>query len=70
MKESLIKHNRAKCLRCGDVIESKKHHEPVQCSCGSLTVDGGQDYLRRLCFSLVGYEELSEIERATPSVLR
>lgn len=39
--------NSAKCLKCGDEIESKHRHDFVQCSCGNVFVDGGKDYLRR-----------------------
>jgi hypothetical protein len=38
--------NRAKCLKCGDVIESKSRHDFVYCSCEEIFVDGGQDYFR------------------------
>ena len=46
MKKKLIR-NRIKCLKCGDIIESKSVHDWVQCSCGACFVDGGHDYLRR-----------------------
>ena len=39
--------NAAKCLKCGDIIESKHRHDYVTCSCGNVSVDGGTDYLRR-----------------------
>lgn len=44
---SRITSNKAKCLKCGDVIESKYRHDYVQCSCGNLSVDGGHDYCKR-----------------------
>ena len=44
-----ITKNAIKCKHCGDVIESKYCHNFVTCSCGSCSVDGGHDYLRR-CF--------------------
>ena len=40
--------NRAKCLTCGAVIESKYTHDFVRCPCGKLAVDGGPDYARRV----------------------
>ena len=43
--------NKAKCSKCGDIIESKYRHDYVECSCGAIFVDGGLDYLRR------GYKE-------------
>ena len=30
----------------GDIIESKHRHDFVRCRCGSIYVDGGQDYQR------------------------
>ncbi len=39
--------NKAECLTCKDVIESKHRHDYVTCSCGSISVDGGRDYLKR-----------------------
>lgn len=39
--------NKIKCKKCGDVIESTYTHDYKQCSCGSCTVDGGHEYLRR-----------------------
>lgn len=53
--------NKARCDKCGDVIESKHRHDWVQCSCRSLFVDGGLAYLRR-GGSLDAYTELSEYE--------
>lgn len=54
MKKYKIIENKAKCLLCGDVIESVNRHDYVTCSCGNISVDGGKDYLRR-CF--VGGED-------------
>jgi len=42
-----ILHNRIRCNHCGDVIESVNRHDFEQCSCGTVFVDGGTDYLRR-----------------------
>ena len=53
-----IIHNTAKCLVCGDIIESKYRHDFVLCSCGNLAVDGGHDYLKR-SIGNGRYEELS-----------
>ena len=39
--------NQAKCRKCKDVIESKHRHDFVSCKCGSIFVDGGNDYIRR-----------------------
>ncbi|GLQ25204.1 DUF7695 domain-containing protein [Sulfitobacter pacificus] len=39
--------NSARCLRCGEEVESKGVHDAQTCSCGNLMVDGGYEYLRR-----------------------
>lgn len=53
----------AKCNKCGDVIESKARCNPVSCSCGSITIDGGKLYLKRTCkFSEDDLTEMSEYE--------
>lgn len=44
----VIVRNSAKCLACGDEIESKTRHDFVTCSCGAISVDGGTSYLRRV----------------------
>ncbi len=41
-----ILRNAAKCLKCGDEIESMHVHDFVSCSCGTIFVDGGREYLR------------------------
>ena len=56
----MIIRNRAKCLICGDIIESVYRHDFKWCSCGNLAVDGGHDYLRRGFKDRAKYEELSE----------
>ncbi len=45
--EQKIKRNSAKCMLCGEEIESKHRHDFVMCKCENLFVDGGKDYLRR-----------------------
>lgn len=42
-----ILQNKAQCLICGQVIESTHVHDYVTCSCGNLSVDGGNYYLKR-----------------------
>jgi hypothetical protein len=50
--------NKIKCLYCKDIIESVDRHDFKYCSCESVFVDGGKDYLRR-GGELGSYEELS-----------
>lgn len=57
-----IIHNRAKCLKCGDVIESKYRHDWVQCSCGEIFIDGGIDYCRAGANDFKNFQDMSEYE--------
>ncbi len=52
--------NQIKCKKCGDIIESVHVHDFVFCSCKSVAVDGGKDYLKRCFTTGCDYEELSE----------
>ncbi|RRC98274.1 DUF7695 domain-containing protein [Amphritea balenae] len=56
----IITRNKAKCLLCGDIIESKSDHDLVSCSCGKLSVDGGLTHLSRICRSREDFKEMSE----------
>jgi len=38
--------NKARCLRCQEVIESKSQHDIQQCKCNAIFIDGGQHYWR------------------------
>ena len=51
--------NKAQCLICGDIIESKTRHDYVTCRCGNLSVDGGTDYIKRTVGDMTKYKELS-----------
>ena len=44
----MIIQNAVSCLSCGDFIFSAHRHDFVTCTCGSISVDGGQEYLRRV----------------------
>ena len=57
-KINKIRTNRIKCKKCGDIIESYNVHDFKWCSCKSVAVDGGREYLRRLGYP-EDYEELS-----------
>lgn len=63
MHHEKILRNSARCLDCGDEIESKHRHHFVSCSCGHLAVDGGKEYLRRVFNSEDRWEETSAVER-------
>lgn len=42
----MIIRNAAKCNKCGDVIQSVHRNDFVECECGSIFVDGGNEYMR------------------------
>jgi hypothetical protein len=44
----MIIQNAVSCNGCGDFIVSKHRHDFVTCTCGAISVDGGQEYLRRV----------------------
>jgi hypothetical protein len=60
-----IKINKAQCLICKDVLESKSVHDFKTCSCGNLSVDGGLDYLRRCYIDVNKVKELSKSNEKT-----
>lgn len=37
--------NRAKCKLCGDTIESYANDDTIECSCGEITISGGNNKL-------------------------
>ena len=43
-----IVRNSAQCKSCGSHIESTHRHHYVACMCGSIAVDGGREYIRRV----------------------
>lgn len=43
----MIVQNAVICNKCDDFIVSKHRHDFVTCKCGNISVDGGQEYLRR-----------------------
>lgn len=61
--------NRAQCLDCGMILESKHVHDWVHCRCekGGIFVDGGREYLRR-GGDLDKIREMAEVEEIPKSV--
>jgi len=55
----VIIRNSARCLDCGDHIESLSQHHLAECSCGNIFVDGGHAYLRHGYTYLTTYEDTS-----------
>lgn len=44
----MIIQNAVICNKCDEFIFSAHRHDFVTCKCGAISVDGGQDYLRRV----------------------
>lgn len=40
--ETVIIKNAIKCLKCGDVIESRHSHDYQQCTCKTISINGGR----------------------------
>lgn len=53
--------NKAQCKKCKDIIESKNINNFKKCSCGSIAVDGGLEYIKRID-NLDDVIELSEFD--------
>ena len=47
--------NRAKCKLCKSIIESFHIHDYVTCSCGQISVDGGNNYFRAAALDWVNF---------------
>jgi len=60
MTTKKIKTNKARCRKCGSLIESKTRYDFVECKCGAIFVDGGKEYLRRGFKNIKDFEDLSE----------
>lgn len=55
--------NKIKCNHCGDILISEHVHDFKTCSCGTVSIDGGKEYLKRLFKNSVNdLEDLSEYE--------
>lgn len=46
--ENKIISNKAQCKKCKDIIESKDPNDLKRCSFGSIAVDGGLEYIKRI----------------------
>lgn len=40
--KGILMRNRAKCKLCNEILESFHSHDHVICSCGEISIDGGQ----------------------------
>lgn len=67
MEKKIIK-NKAQCKKCKDIIESKGTNDLKRCSCGSIAVSGGLEYIKRIG-NLDDVIELSELEEKKQNYL-
>lgn len=62
MKKERITQNVIQCNHCKDVIVSCYRHDFKTCKCGTVSVDGGLDYLRRCFKNPDDYTDFSKSE--------
>lgn len=55
----IIERNSARCLDCNTEIVSVHRHDFKYCRCGSIAVDGGDEYLRRVYKKEARWEDTS-----------
>ena len=55
--------NRAKCKKCESIIESFHRHDYVKCTCGSIAVDGGQDYFKCVADDWVNFIRIDDNDK-------
>ena len=55
-------HNKIRCLKCGDIIESLHVHDCRWCKCGNIAIDGELDYQKICFYENNSFEFLSEYE--------
>lgn len=56
---TMILVNKIQCNICLDIITSRYRHDYKKCMCGAVGIDGGYDYLRRVCNDSKDYKDLS-----------
>ena len=69
MKKEKIIRNSAKCLKCNTEIVSEYTHDYVSCPCGSLSVDGGKEYLKRSYKSINDFIDTSIVMSDSENVI-
>jgi hypothetical protein len=61
-EKSMIIRNSAKCLSCGEEIESRHVHDCRHCTCRNIMVDGGFFYLRHGWVDKTKYQDTSVVD--------
>lgn len=57
-----IKLNAARCLMCGEELESTHVHDFRMCVCENVAVDGGKEYIKRSVRDFNYYQDLTIYE--------
>jgi len=52
--------NAAECPQCGEVVRSRNRHDFRYCQCGTLAVDGGSFYLKRMISKGYTFDDIIE----------
>lgn len=66
----MLLRNSAICNNCKEELESKYNHNFVTCSCGKLSIDGGNHYSRILFETADGYTDTSIYDDDTHELRR
>jgi hypothetical protein len=66
----MILRNSVICSNCKEEIISKHRHDFVKCSCGSVSVDGGHDYQRRVFKDIHSFTDTSIMDDGTHELRR
>jgi hypothetical protein len=61
MPYEFIQSNKAKCLHCNDILISEETEIELKCTCGKLTISGGQSFLLRSGVQGKDYQEMSDM---------
>jgi hypothetical protein len=59
MAYSIVKLNKARCKKCGEILVSHSEKQDETCGCGHLKIGGGKSWIKRTGKSGVDFEELA-----------
>ena len=66
----MILRNSVICNNCKEEIISKHRHDFVNCSCDSVSIDGGHDYQRRVFIDIHSFTDTSIMDDGTHELRR
>jgi hypothetical protein len=59
MAYSIVKLNKARCKKCGEILVSNNEKTEESCGCGHLKIGGGHSWIKRTGVAGVDFEELA-----------